>query len=478
MQKEFVMIIGRENEISTLKNALTEEYSQFIAVYGRRRVGKTFLVREAFSYKFAFQFTGAAKTTNKNQLMRFAEALREQGLQDVTSPKNWMQAFSELRRFISQLPVSQKKVVFLDELPWMDSPRSGFLSELEVFWNGWCSARKDIVLVVCGSSTSWMIKKIIKNKGGLHNRLNHRIALKPFPLRLCKDLLNSRGINFSDKQLLECYMIFGGVPYYWSLLKKGASLSQEIDRLIFSGDGELHDEFDMLYAALFKTPEPYLKIISTLAKKKSGMTRAQIIEEAHIESNGHLSDILNDLEWCGFIRSYSFMGNQVKGEFYQLIDLFTLFYYAFKNKRRPANYWQSTEGSPERNTWHGLAYEKVCLWHVDQIKRKLGISGVLTDVYSWYCKANKELGREGVQIDLILDRRDGVIDLCEIKYSKDKYAISDAYAVDLRRKAATFNDVTKTKKAVHMVMITTDGLLQNAYSSEIQNEVELEDLFK
>ncbi len=471
------MLIGRDKEKTILTEALNNEYSQFIAVYGRRRVGKTYLIREAYGYTFAFQFTGAANMSNRDQLGRFRLALKEQGLGDVPPLRSWMEAFYELKRFVKTLPEG-KKVVFLDELPWMDAPRSGFLSELESFWNGWASARKDIVLVVCGSATSWMVNKIIRNKGGLYNRLNHRIALKPFPLKMCGDLLKSNGVVFSSKQLLEAYMIFGGVPYYWSLLNKGASLAQEVDRLIFQQDGELHDEFNMLYAALFKKTEPYIKVIETLSKKKAGMTRGEIIREGNLKSSGTLTTILADLEWCGFIRAYSLMGNRTKGETYQLVDLFTLFHYAFINKRRPANYWQSAENSPERNTWRGLAFEKVCLWHVEQIKMKLGISGVLTNVYSWHCKPDKELGRQGTQIDLVLDRRDGIINLCEIKYSRGKYAISDAYADDLRRKADTFTEVTKTKKAVHTVMITTDGLMHNAYSGEVQNEVELDDLIR
>ena len=321
------MLIGRDNERKILRDALTDEYSQFIAIYGRRRVGKTFLIRESYDYNFTFQFTGAAKTPTKKQLARFRLALKEHGLADMpTVFTNWMTAFAELKRFIAGQPEG-RKVIFFDELPWMDAPRSGFLSELESFWNGWASARKDIVFVVCGSATSWMVKKIIKNKGGLHNRLTHRIALKPFSLRLCEEMLKSRGIEMTRKQILNGYMIFGGVPYYWSLLKKGASLSQEIDRLIFSEDGDMHDEFDMLYASLFKKPEPYIKVISLLAGKKEGMSRLDLIETGIVEDNGTLTDILNDLEWCGFIRGYSMIGKQVKGEIFQLIDHYTLFYY-------------------------------------------------------------------------------------------------------------------------------------------------------
>lgn len=475
------MLIGRDKEKQILQNALTEEYSQFVAVYGRRRVGKTFLIRESYDYKFTFQFTGAANTSSRKQLARFRMALKEHGLTDM--PKvfaNWMTAFSELKRYINLQPEG-KKIIFLDELPWMDAPRSVFLSELESFWNGWASARKDIVFVVCGSATSWMVKKIIKNKGGLHNRLTHRIALKPFSLRLCEELVQSRGIEMTRKQILNGYMIFGGVPYYWSLLQKGYSLTQEIDRLIFTNDGDMYDEFSMLYASLFKKPEPYIKIISLLAGKKEGMTRIELIDKGGLEDNGALSKILDDLEWCGFIRGYTVIGKQVKDEIFQLIDHYTLFYYEFiHGKRHGKNFWQAMEGKPQYNNWCGRAFERVCLWHTNQIKQKIGISGVLTNEYAWrHVPKNQsaEPKSEGVQIDLLLDRSDGIIDLCEIKYSSDKYSITEAYHEKLNRRKAVFAEVTKTRKALHTVLITTYGLANNAYVGDIQNEIQLDDLF-
>lgn len=472
------MLIGREKEKRILKDALNEEYSQFIAVYGRRRVGKTFLIRETYENRFCFQFTGAANTSSRKQLARFHKALKEQGLSDVQPLTNWIDAFGELKRYIDSQSEA-KKVVFFDELPWMDAPRSGFLTELESFWNGWASARKDIVFIVCGSATSWMVKKIIKNKGGLHNRLTHRISLKPFTLRLCEELLQSRGIALTRKQILEGYMVFGGVPYYWSLLGRGASLSQEIDRLVFAEEGDLYDEFSMLYASLFKRPEPYVKIIHLLAKKKSGLTRKELIKEGKLEDNGRLTEILNDLEWCGFIRGYSVMGKKVKDEIYQLIDHYTLFYYAFiDGKRHGKNYWQAMQGKPIHNTWCGLAFERVCLWHVEQIKMKLGISGVVTEDYAWRCLPDKEKERKGIQIDLLIDRSDGIIDLCEMKYAKDKYSIDAEYEKDLIQRKTTFAEVTKTKSAVHTIMVTTNGLAHNAYTGEIQNEVDLDDLFR
>lgn len=481
------MLIGRDNERQILQNALNEEYSQFIAVYGRRRVGKTFLIRESYDYHFTFQFTGAAKTPARKQLARFRMALKEHGLTDMPGVfSNWIVAFSELKRFISLQPEG-KKIIFLDELPWMDAPRSGFLSELESFWNGWASARKDIVFVVCGSATSWMVKKIIKNKGGLHNRLTHRIHLMPFSLRLCEELIKSRGLEMTRKQILNGYMIFGGVPYYWCLLGKGASLSQEVDRLIFSKDGDMYDEFSMLYASLFKKPEPYIKVISLLAEKKEGMTRLELIKEGGLEDNGRLTDILNDLEWCGFIRGYSAIGKQVKDVIFQLIDHYTLFYYEYiHGKRHGKNYWQAMEGTPRYYNWCGRAFERVCFWHTDQIKQKLGISGVLTEEYAWrYVPKERKKKEEdqakpkkkGCQVDLLIDRSDDIIDLCEMKYHEGKFVISESYQEDLKERKEIFKEVTQTQKAVHNIMVTTDGLVNNAYANDIQKEVCLNDLF-
>lgn len=472
------MLIGRDKEKQILKNALSEEQSQFIAVYGRRRVGKTFLIRESYDYTFDFQFTGAAKLSAKKQLVRFRRALKEHGQKDTPELTNWGDAFGELKRFIINLQAG-KKVIFLDELPWMDAPRSGFLSELESFWNGWASARKDLVFVVCGSSTSWMVKKIIKNKGGLHNRLNHRIALKPFPLGLCEKMIRSRGLVLSRKQILEAYMIFGGVPYYWSLLQRGTSITAEIDRLIFSPDGELHDEFEMLYASLFKKPEPYIHVIELLARKKMGLTRQELLLAGGFEDNGAFSDILKDLEWCGFIRSYTMMGYRTKSDIFQLIDHYTLFYYEYiDGTRQGSNYWKAMLGTPKYNTWCGLAFERACLWHVDQIKKKLGISGILTNEYAWRCLPDENLGRRGVQIDLLIDRSDGIIDVCEMKYSQNQYIITADDADALARKRETFQSATGAKSAVHSIMVTTEGLKPNEHQHEVQAEVVLNDLFE
>lgn len=474
------MLIGRESEKETLLNTLQEEYSQFIAVYGRRRVGKTFLIREAFNYKFAFQYTGAANLTVRKQLARFRNALKQQGLKDVPLLTSWMDAFYELERYLESLPEG-KKVVFLDELSWMDAPRSSFLSVLESFWNGWATMRKDIVLIVCGSSTSWMVKKILRNRGGLHNRLNHRIMLRPFTLNKCEELAKHLHIGYTRQQILETYMVFGGVPYYWTLLQKGNSLPMNIDRLIFANEGDLHDEYKELYYSLFKQPELYIKTIEILAKCKSGLSREQLVnswgDKVEKLSGSTIKGILDDLEWCGFIRKYHMIGNKKKGAIYQLMDLFTIFYLDFMSNNASDNFWQKQIGTPRYNTWCGFAFERVCLWHIDQIKKALGISGVYTEQYAWRQMANIKKEIKGAQVDLLIDRNDGIIDLCELKHYKSAFAISPSYASELQEREVLFAETTQTQKAVHTIMVTTNGLIHNENIANIQGEINMEDLF-
>jgi AAA+ ATPase superfamily predicted ATPase len=471
------MIIGREQEQRRLREAFDSEYSEFVAVYGRRRVGKTFLVREVFNYKFAFYHTGLSRKGGREQLLAFQSSLEKYGMEKTIRPENWYQAFDMLEKLL-EVQSGGKKVVFIDEMPWMDKPRSSFVSALENFWNGWASARKDILLIICGSATSWIINKVIKNHGGLHGRVTYRIHLQPFTLGECEQYAASRHLSMNRRQILEAYMIIGGVPFYWSKLEKGNSLTQNIDNLLFSKDGDLRWEFDDLYASLFNAPEKYIQVIQALGKRKSGLTREEISEIAKIQSNGSLSNILEDLEYCGFIRKYSVIGKKSKGAIYQLIDNYTLFYYSFLYGKDNVdeNYWSKITSSPVYNTWCGLSFERVCLQHVSQIKSKLGISGVIANVYSWRYSAGKE-GQRGVQIDLLIDRNDETINLCEMKYSKTPYTLTDADIADLENKRQCFIEQTGTKKAVHLTMVTASGLADNSNANEIQSQVTADDLF-
>jgi len=349
---------------------------------------------------------------------------------------------------------------------------------LEAFWNEWASARKDIVLIVCGSAAAWMVRNLFRNRGGMHNRVTARICLRPFTLGECEAFASERGLGMSHADIAECYMILGGIPYYWRYLVRGKSLSQNIDGLCFAMDAPLKHEFDELYSSLFKDAASYKKIVTVLARKKCGMTRLELLDALDIVATGKLSEALETLEASGFIRSYRSYGAKRKNTIYQLTDPFTLFHFRFlETPSSDEHFWSSTASTPAQSAWKGLAFERLCLLHLPQIREALGIGGIHVEAYGWSFRGD-ETYPDGVQIDLVIDRADNVINICEMKYSADTFAIDKAYAETLGRKLATFTGVTRTRKAVHLTMVTVNGLLRNQYSGRVQSEVLLRDLFR
>ena len=478
--KEYItMIIGREKEQRELQSLLGKDESQFCAVYGRRRVGKTYLIRETFNYQFCFQHTGVAKGTLRQQLTAFRNSLVAAGLAKCAIPATWIDAFELLKKLINNAPAG-KKVLFIDELPWMDTPKGNLIGALENFWNGWATARreKDIVLIVCGSATSWISKKLLKDKGGLRGRLTNRIKLLPFTLRECELFAKSANLALGRKDVLELYMILGGIPYYWSFLKKGLSVAQNVDQLFFTETAQLRDEFEALYSVLFKRPENYLKVIRCLSDgKKSGMAREEILRVCKLTDGGTFSTILEELEECGFIRRFASADTAETNALYQLMDNFTLFYYLCikKNAFSDEHYWANTFTSTSHNAWKRHAFERVCLQHVPQIKTALGISGVQTNVCSWFTHGTED--RRGAQIDLVIQRADGFTDLCEMKHSSSTFTIDKEYASNLQNKLEAYQELSKDKRTLHLVMVTTNGTVHNSYFNMVQNEVTMDDLF-
>ncbi|MGN0237019.1 MAG: ATP-binding protein [Lepagella sp.] len=470
------MLIGREEEIKLLHEAYDSAESEFVAIYGRRRIGKTYLVRETFQGKFTFSHSGVAKLPTPKQLHAFYNSLVEQGYKPTRIPTNWLEAFHYLSMCLTERS-EKKKVVFLDELPWMDTHKSDFLPAFEHFWNNWASARKDILLIVCGSATSWIINKIVNNHGGLHDRLSYSIKLNQFSLSECKKYAESMGVKMSQQQIVEAYMVFGGVPYYWSKLNKKFSLAQNIDRMFFVENAIFENEFDNLYSSLFRKPEPYIKLIAALGKKKIGMTREELSAHTGIAQNGNMSKYLSELTACGFIRSYTPYGKQSKYAVYQLIDNYTLFYYRFlaSKKIKEENYWIKSQNTTTYHNWCGLAFERVCLLHIRQIKKALGISNVISNEYSWRTPPYADL--PGVEIDLLIDRADKAFNLCEMKYTTGKFTIDKKYSEVLRNKVQRLYDVTKTRNSVFLTMISANGLSANAYANDIAYTLTSDDLF-
>jgi hypothetical protein len=361
-------------------------------------------------------------------------------------------------------------------MPWIDTPRSRFIQGLEYFWNSWASGQSDILLIVCGSATSWMMNRLIKNHGGLHNRVTLRIYLSPFNLGECEEYFHRNNIEMNRHQIVENYMIFGGVPYYLSLMQKQFSMAQNIDNLCFAKEGMLKDEFEILYASLFKNCENHIRIVEVLSKKARGLTREEIIEQAQLANGGGLTKTLAELELCGFISRYKAFGKRERQSLFQLTDFFTLFYFNFMHDKEfdDEHYWTNFIENARHRAWSGYAFEQVCLAHLPQIKKKLGISGVLTNTASWRSKESEN----GAQIDLLIERNDKVINLCEMKFAGNQFAIDKKYDENLRNKREAFKYETKTNKAVHLTMITTYGIRHNAYRGNIQSEITMDDLFE
>jgi len=388
---------------------------------------------------------------------------------------NWQSAFVQLEKYLRRVRTKGRKVIFIDELPWLDNAKSGFLSAFEYFWNTYASSQKEIFLIICGSATSWIMNKIIKNRGGLHNRVTRQICLEPFTLNETEQFLKSKRISLPRFQIAECYMILGGIPYYLEQLEKSLSLPQNIDNLFFKKNAILRNEYSKLYSSLFKAPEKYMQIVEALAKKRKGLTREEVVKYSKISNGGTLTSMLEELELCGFILINNNFTTKKNLQLYQLTDFYSLFYLNFVKDKKSVNndYWSSLIDNMAHRAWTGYSFELLCQAHISQIKRALKIGGVVTYTSGWRSKD----AETGAQIDLIIDRNDNIINLCEMKYSTKEFVITKSYEEVLRNKRGTFIEESKTKKAVHTTMITTFGVKHNEYWGTIQSEVLLNDLF-
>lgn len=467
-------IVGRRHEQDILQSCLDSPKAEFIAVYGRRRIGKTYLVKQFFEEKFDFYASGVYQISRSEQLKRWQVQLNKFSGQKKARPKDWFEAFDQLQAYLETLSEKERLVIFIDELPWMDTPKSNFIRALEVFWNSWAADRKGLKLVVCGSATTWMTNKLLGDKGGLHNRVTRPIRLAPFTLAETQNYLKSNGLEWSRGEIMEAYMILGGTPYYLSLLRPELSIRQNIDELFFSKDAPLQSEYEFLFRSLFKEANTYRKVVELLSAKLKGLTRAEILDELKITDSGNLTNILEDLEKCDFIRRYQAFGKKQREMLYQLTDMYTLFYLRFVkgyNRLNP-NEWINMSDK-KRNTWEGYAFEQVCILHINEIRKALGISGIASDVCAW----SKRDKKQGAQIDLVIDRSDNVIDLCEMKHSDRPFELTKDYVEWLKERRDLFREQTGTNKTLHLTIVATYGITNGKYASSIQGKVTMDDLF-
>lgn len=468
-------IIGREREIEKLQEYADSEKAEFIALYGRRRVGKTFLVRSFFKDKFEFYATGIIDGSMAEQMEAFHLALCRFGYKGVKAD-TWMQAFGQLADLLEtkNRRHSGRLVVFIDELPCFDTTRSGFLHALDHFWNSRASWMSNIFLVICGSATSWMIKNIVNNKAGLHKRTTHNIHLRPFTLHQTELYFQYHKFRWPRITILQMYMILGGVPYYLSMIDPKKNLPDNVDSLFFAEDAELKGEYRRLFSSLFKNADLYMDILRVLSTRKYGYTRKEIAEALKIADNGHLCTMMEDLEYCDFVRRYN-NGAAKNNGIYQLMDFYTQFFYAFCTRSiTDEHYWRNHLGTPEQNTWYGLTFEKVCMWHVRQIVHGLHFDTIAHEYYSWRSKECQPM----TQIDMIIDRADGIATICEMKYSKDDYSINENEYRKLIRRLESFEKETRRKGGTQISIVTTYALRDNMYAEISPNHITMEQLFE
>ncbi|NVK63406.1 MAG: AAA family ATPase [Flavobacteriales bacterium] len=480
-------MIGRSKEQKTLTLLLKREKSSFVAVTGRRRVGKTFLIDDFFQDHLCFRITGIQNGTFEEQLVNFHHRLnhsvgqnkkKAEGL-DANPPENWQEAFQRLRSYLDSLSSRKKKVIFVDELPWMATPRSNMLQHLAHLWNDYLSKKKHFILVVCGSASSWLTAKVLNDPGGLHNRVSDHINLHPFTLKETKAFLEHKGIRLSHQEIAKIYMTFGGVPYYLEQIRRGENATVAIERICFSNEGMLKNEYGNLYKALFRNPEYHESVVEVLASKSSGLTRKEIIQQSKLKAGGAYDRTMNDLLMSGFISEFLPYGKKKRGVLYRLNDEFSIFYHRFMktNRSYSKGIWAQLSASQSYKIWTGYAFESVCMKHIDEIKHALGISAVYTEVSGFRVEGNTY--EKGFQIDLVLDRKDDVIHLFEIKYYAASFKIDKDYARNLRERKQRFIEHTGTKKQVFTSFITNHGIKENAFSHEVvDSELILDDFFE
>ncbi|MBQ9538795.1 MAG: AAA family ATPase [Treponema sp.] len=476
-------MIGREKEIKELEKLYSSNKAELVAVYGRRRVGKTYLVDEVLQDRITFRHAGLspveeeAKGLLEAQLNHFYNSLKLYGMEAEEKPGNWLDAFFLLEKLLQRIDGGTRQVVFLDELPWLDTPRSGFIQAFEGFWNTWGCHRKNLMVVICGSANSWMENELINNHGGLYGRVTHEIKLSPFTLSECEAYYKSKDVPFSRYDIVQSYMVFGGIPYYMEYMDAELSFAQNVDNVFFSEDAKLKLEYDRLFESVFKRPESTKTIVELLYTRNMGYTRKNIAEMLHVSDGGHLTKDLNALIASDFVARYVPFGFSKKEEHYKLTDSFCLFYLHFvrnqteKNKR----FWQQNTAQPQVIAWRGYAFENVCFAHIDQIKDALGIRDVISSESAWTKKADDE---DGMQIDMLISRKDNVINMCEIKFYADDFAVSKEYYRTIQRRIEALLAMIPRKMSVYSTLITTYGLEKNEYSGAFVKVITFDDLFR
>lgn len=460
-------LIGRTKEKEIIQQVKEQDKPDLVAIYGRRRVGKTHLVREMFSFdkgSIYTEVTGRKGANTTTQLSLFFEACsRSLHLPDtVPIPQNWKTAFETYTRCVEEAP-EVRHYLFLDELPWLASPRSGCLEQIDHFWNTRWSRLSNLKVILCGSAAGWMLNKLIYNKGGLHNRLTRILQLEPFSLSECRSFLRNHGVDYSEREVIEVFLCTGGIPYYLDWIQKNHSPVQSIQALGFEANGVLYKEYDSLMQSLFDNHEIHLAVVNALAMRHYGASRKELLKLGDLKDGGPVSRALSELTAAGFIGKFSQFGN-ARDLYFQIVDPFIRFHKRWIQPARnlaaiPENYWLTRSQTGEFASWAGHTFEVICLRHIDKILKALGITGMHVSPSTWRYIPPKKSSLQGAQIDIVLDRADKTITLCEVKFKREPLSYNQTLKQQLLTKAAVFREVTGTKRRTNSAVINFGGFL-------------------
>lgn len=479
----------RDKAIKMLNDFFKSKRSEFLAIYGRRRVGKTFLIKNYFiQQKCIFlPITGIQNGSFLDQRTACCQQISNiffNGI-NITIPDSWLQIFEIINNAINSTSKKKIVVLFFDEFPWLATAKSRLLQALEYYWNQFWSNDKRVKLIICGSLASWIIKNIINNTGGLYNRVTYRLALQPFDLYETECFLKNNGVQLTDQQITSIYMVTGGIPLYLEQIKKGLSANQNIDRVCFSSNGLLTNEIEELFKSLFSNSDIFIKLTREIAKHRYGITKSDLSKILDISQSGRLVERLKELEDAGFIMAFLPYQHREKGMYFRVIDEYTLFYFrwiepnlrSIRRLVKPKGFWLEKAQGNAYKSWCGYAFESICYKHINLIMRKLNLKPSALP-FTWRYAPKKGDNTNGAQVDLLFDREDDAITLCEIKYTDSPFMVDKEYAQKLRKRIAIFKKKTRTKKQLFLALISANGLTKSMYLEDmVSGMVKLEDLF-
>lgn len=446
--------VGRELELKKLRAIGEADEPSIVVVYGRRRVGKTELLEQAFRHRNILKFEGIEGLSEKDQYANAMRQLAKYVGEDLLT-KVQITSWSEFFDLVARYTKEGTWTIYLEELQWLANYESKLLSELKYAWDNQFRRNPKLLLILCGSAPSFMLEKVVHSKA-LYNRSQHEIHLQELSISETKLFLKNR----SDREIFNAYLSVGGIPEYLKWVDKESSVFQGLCTHAFTSGSFFSREFEKIFTSSLANNKHYREIIETLSRCKF-LSREELAEKLKLTSGGTLSILLTDLEKCGFISKYcpynlSNSSNVIR---YAIADNYLHFYFNFirpiQSKIENGDYNEVPQSAIKMDSyakWLGFAFERWCRKYSRVIAKILGFSGVQYRSGAYFSRATNKKD-PGYQIDLVFDRADKVYTICEMKYLQSPAGIK--VIGDMERKLSFFPN--KGKNTIHKVLICNEG---------------------